>query len=238
MNVKTFSTKSSVLSRYFFYLFLLQASLLSCSEIFCENTESKLLLITGCGRSGTEYMSRLLRQSGYDIKHEKPGAIGSVSWPMAVALYSPWGPASKDQFQYVFHQVRNPLKVITSWFVNLSSLDRDEWKFIRFHIPEILEDDPLIVQCAKYWYYWNLKVEQVADWRYQIEHMDAILDEFQFRSGLILNVDILNKLPHDINKWGKINREITWNELEIALPTDLYNNLQEMAIRYGYAVED
>ncbi|MEI8365611.1 MAG: hypothetical protein WCF65_04250 [Parachlamydiaceae bacterium] len=145
---------------------------------FCNSEHLKPLLIVGCGRSGTEYMATFLRESGLDINHERIGSDGCVSWPLVVNSFSPWGPITNEEYIHVFHQVRHPLNVITSWFINLDSLTRDEWVFIRRHIPEIRDHDSLIVQCAKYWYYWNLKAEKMAEWRYRIEDIDSIIPEF------------------------------------------------------------
>lgn len=205
---------------------------------YYQNDETKLLLITGCGRSGTEYMATLLRQSGYDINHERPGEVGCVSWPMAVGSFSPWGPLAEEKFQYVFHQVRNPLDVITSWRLNLSDIARDEWKFIRTHVPEISEDDTLLIHCAKYWYYWNLKVEKRTEWRYRIEDVNQIIGEFESRCGLSFDINVIENLPRNTNTWAPTENKTTWKELELMLPHDLYINIQEMALRYGYEIDD
>lgn len=202
--------------------------------LICETCCAYTLLVTGCGRSGTRFLSEFLEESGYSIKHEKPGEEGCVSWPMSVNSYSPWGPESEDTFEHVFHQVRNPLAVITSWLINLDDLSRDEWIFIRQHVPEIDPEDSLIVQCAKYWYYWNLLAEEKAEWRYQIENLEEVLPEFMKRSGLVLNRKILRRVPRNINTWKVIQEQITWNDLKSQIPEDLYINIRNMAYRYGY----
>lgn len=132
-----------------------------CFLIFQDlQATSHPLLVTGCGRSRTNYMAVFLEKSGYRILHERLGDDGVVSWPMAVNSLGPWGPLSEESFDHVFHQVRHPLFVMTSWIVNLHDVNRDEWEFIRRYIPEINLSDSLIVQCAKYWYYWNLLAEK------------------------------------------------------------------------------
>jgi len=37
-------------------------------------------LITGCGRSGTHFMAEEIMENNIDIKHERIGTQGSVSW--------------------------------------------------------------------------------------------------------------------------------------------------------------
>lgn len=199
---------------------------------------SHTLLVTGCGRSGTNYMAEYLEKSGYKIFHERLGDDGVVSWPMAVNSLSPWGPLTEDSFNHVFHQVKHPLPVLTSWIVNIYDLNRDEWMFIRKHIPEINLDDTLIVQCAKYWYYWNLLVEKQAEWRYRIEDLEKILPEFIDRSGLVLDSELIHEIPSNFNTWKDTTNKITWADLKLELPYDLYQNIQAMALRYGYNIND
>jgi len=203
----------------------------------CPPQEPKLLLIVGCGRSGTEYMADLLSRSKIRVRHERIGPEGTVSWPMTVNSLSPWGPENKDTFTHCFHQVRNPLHVITSWYVNLPNLQNDEWKFVRQHMPEINEDDPLIVQCAKYWYYWNLMSEFISEWTYKIEDFDNIVDEFEARLGRQVDRQYLKKLPKNKNKWKNTSNKLTWEMLKENLPPDLYDNIMNMAQRYGYEVD-
>lgn len=83
---------------------------------------SRTFVVTGCGRSGTEYIARALEAAGLRCGHEvlfNPrtravpafGAVdGDVSWlaaPFVEAL--PAGTA-------VLHQVRDPFAVTASWF--------------------------------------------------------------------------------------------------------------------------
>ncbi len=201
--------------------------------------QEKLLLITGCGRSGTAFMSAFLQASGVQVDHEAEGIDGIVSWPMAVNWYSPWIKMrpKKLVFTHVFHQVRDPLAVISSWFVNLQNLNRDEWKFVRNYVPEIIKTDSLIVHCAKYYYFWNLKVEAMAEWRFRIEDIDNLLPELERRLGIPFSHEILNTIPRNLNTWTSIPKKITWSQLKEGLPRDLFQKLQGMAIRYGYAVD-
>jgi hypothetical protein len=200
----------------------------------CLNLAKQKLLVTGCGRSGTTYMAKFLEKSGYDIHHESAGTEGCVSWPMIVNYYSPWTQPNEDSFDHIFHQVRHPLDVITSWYENLKNLDRGEWNFIRKHLSQIDRSDSLIVHCAKYWYYWNLLAEEHAEWRYRIEDFESILPEFAIRSGLRLNAAILAEVPKNYNSWKNISYKISWQQLKAELPQSLYDNIINMSIRYGY----
>jgi len=196
------------------------------------------LLVTGCGRSGTNYMAALLEVSGYEIFHERLGNDGIVSWTMSVNSLNPCGILSQARFQHIFHQVRHPLFVITSWIINLHDINRFEWQFIRQHIPEIKLNDSVVVHCAKYWYYWNLLAEKKAEWRYKIEDLKEVLPEFMERSGLVFDKNALEKIPKNYNSWITTKNKITWADLKRDLPDDLYQNIRDMTYRYGYSLEE
>ena len=203
--------------------------------IFCFKLHANTckLLIIGCGRSGTTYMTRLLQESNYKISHEAFGLDGSVSWPMVVNNYYWNDLICNDTFDHVFHIVRHPLFVITSWHINIHT-DHPVWRFICKHVPEIKLNDSLIVKCAKYWYYWNLLAEKKAEWRFQIESFNEDQTEFIKRSCLILDTDKINQIATNENHWNYTSDKITWSELKMELPPDLYFNIRDMAFRYGY----
>ncbi len=199
---------------------------------------SYFLLVTGCGRSGTTYIAELLQKSGLEIFHERLGKDGCASWFMA----------SKDdhlsnelivnaiKFKHIFHQVRNPLDVITSWYTN--KMDPRSWTFIYKNIPEIDPKEPLLVRCAKYWYYWNLLVEKKAHWRYRIEDIAEVLPEMGQRLQTEIDKEILTQIQPNINSWSNTSKKVSWSDLKNALSEHDFNNIQNLAIKYGYAVEE
>jgi hypothetical protein len=129
------------------------------------------VLITGCGRSGTKYITFALQRLGLDVRHERMGRDGIASWYMAVdASHSPFGPTRRGtDFRHVFHQVRHPLAVIAS----AVTLKEESWRFVCEHAP-IEIDEPPTLRAAKYWYYWNLEAERIAHWRYRVEDPGAL----------------------------------------------------------------
>jgi hypothetical protein len=202
-----------------------------------ENTYE--LLVTGCGRSGTTYISQLLTLSGLDIPHELMGEHGVASWYMAVdSKEAPHGPGAKGfHFKRVYHQVRHPLDVISSWRINIPSADKKVWAFICSHISEISLSEPILVKCAKYWYYWNLEAEKKAHWRYRIEDIDAIFPFLCRNLGIEYSSEVLNMVPKDSNRWANYPDRVTWAELKAALDPKDYRNITRMAKNYGYEVE-
>lgn len=196
--------------------------------------KQKLLLIVGCGRSGTSYICELLQKSGIHIKHEEEGIDGIVSWPMTTGDSSipPLGPTFEDyEFKNIFHQIRNPTKTIASSL----TISESSWQYIKKYIP-IKDDDSKLVMAAKYWYYWNLLAEKIANFRYRIEDIDNALP-------IIINKIGKGKFDHNnINNTSKkINTrkhdEIMLNNIK-AEDSDLFNNIINLARKYGYPEEE
>jgi hypothetical protein len=153
-------------------------------------------LITGCGRSGTKYITFLLRRLGLDVRHERMGEDGIASWYMTADTdHSPFGPARRAaSFEHIYQQVRHPLPVIAS----AATFKPHTWQFICEHTP-IRMEEPLPVRCAKYWYYWNLEAEKIAEWRYRVEHLNDALTMLCKRLGIESNGIVLDRVDTDVN---------------------------------------
>lgn len=155
------------------------------------------LLVTGCPRSGTKYVSHLLTELGREIGHEKMGRHGISSWCMAVqAQKAPWGPAREEHhtFEVILHQVRNPAFVIPS----MSTLKDQSWEFIYAHTP-CDRMEPLLLRSAKLWYHWNLHAQSIAHWRYRIEQLEDVFSEFCGRAGVRPDRAVLKRVGVNIN---------------------------------------
>lgn len=197
----------------------------------------KLVLVTGCPRSGTRYIAQLLCACGLDVHHEGMGRDGCSSWCMAVDTdVRCWGPSANGyRFQHVFHQVRDPLPVMSSIYTH----EALSWNY-NFHcIPELSRDDSLFVRTAKYWYYWNLAAEKKAELTYRVEDIDFVFEEICTRLNIPVNMEALKKVPREVGKHKRdYARTFTWADMKNELPEDLFHNIQEMALRYGYPIED
>lgn len=193
----------------------------------------KLILVTGCSRSGTTFMAEALMASGLDVRHENIGRDGSVSWPMAVNdTYSPWGPPFQEGvYKHIFHQVRDPLKTIAS--VMATELPRS-WDFIQKHIPQIQRTDSLLVKSVKYWIYWNRFAEAKAEMTYRIEDVAQVYAEIGRRIGRKLDPADLSRISTTTNHRYDYTHVYTWDELQEILPIELFIELRDQAIRYGY----
>ncbi len=213
-------------------------SILLFITLFCSQVsaiEEHFLLITGCSRSGTMYISKILNECGLNIGHEWTEKDGLSSWLFAVNTdAAPWGPQPNQiHFQHIFHQVRDPLKVISSVFTHEPL---ESWQYIIAHIPEISWEDSRLTKASKFWYYWNLKAEQKAEWTYRVEAIKEILPEFSQRLGIPLDPSALDRVPTNSNTRGSyyFAEEFKWSDLEAELSPELYANIRQLANRYGY----
>jgi hypothetical protein len=220
---------------------------------------TRQVLVTGCGRSGTKYAAFVLRRLGLDVPHERLGRDGTASWPMAVhARVRPWGPGGAPPFHEVFHQVRHPLPTIAS----ACTFKPESWRFVAEHVPCPLDAPPLL-RAARYWHWWNRRAEEVATWRYRVEALPDVFDEFCARLGVApdrgaleavctnVNTRALSwphhvaeealerlRLPYPSALRSLVQRptplpEVTWEDLD-ELDRDLCERIREQADRYGY----
>jgi hypothetical protein len=156
---------------------------------------ARLLLVTGCGRSGTKYISFVLRRLGLDVPHERLGADGISAWDFAGPVRGrPYGPAVSVRFEQVFHQVRHPLDVIAS----VATFGPESWSYIYANTP-CTRDEPLLVRAARYWLGWNERVETIASWRYRIESLPTLFPELCERLGVDANPSVLARVATDVN---------------------------------------
>lgn len=159
------------------------------------HSEKKHIFVLGCGGSGTGYMTKFLSLSGLGVGHEELKRDGCVSWTMVVdyITVSKEDRVLKKNFDHIFHQAKDPIGVINC-FYTINDLDDHVWVFIRRFVPEIDRNDTLLVQCVKDWIYWNLMAEGEAEWRYKVEDLSNIFDEYCERINYLLNRDLLFSL--------------------------------------------
>jgi hypothetical protein len=160
-----------------------------------DGANDLLLLVTGCGRSGTKYISFVLRRLRRDVPHERLGRHGVCAWTMAGPTEDrPYGPCEALRFEHVFHQVRDPLEAIAS----ATTFGDESWRYICANTPCSL-DEPVLVRSARYWLAWNMRVERIATWRYRIEALPDVFPEFCERVGRDVDLSALARVPTDVN---------------------------------------
>jgi len=191
----------------------------------------KKLCITGCGRSGTVFITKFCRSVGLDITHEtSKGTFGSVGWNFAYRT---------TDFECRFHQVRDPLKVIrsTTWMTERNR------RFISDTVGYEIPSSPTILRAASFWYHWNVFAESNTDWTYKIEDFyfgSDVSKEWFLRIGVPYPSEFpkisttTNRKPKGHSK-QRLEKEVTWDDL--ASFGGIKNRVYDLAIKYGYTYE-
>jgi hypothetical protein len=194
--------------------------------------QHRLVLVTGCARSATRYVTFVLRRLGLDVGHERIGRDGVASWCLIPgAVETPWGPSSTDlTFEVVLHQVRHPLAVINS----VATLKDSSWRFIYEHVP-VSPHDPIALRGAAYWYHWNAAAERRATLTYRVEGIRNELPEICRLLGVRCDVSVLDHVPTDVNtrRAGRLFHlaEEALEQVHVAPPT----RLRSLVSRRGQA---
>lgn len=193
-----------------------------------------MLLITGTGRSGTHYTSRLMRELGYDIPHERIGKGGTASWKHIVSgrfAYIGKNRAAvnicSEGFTTILHQVRHPLKVIAS----MQTFGDSTWSFMAQHIQLDLKA-PKVKRGMQAWVGWNQLIEKRAHWRFKIETLHESFDEFCLHAGI--PPCQMPRIPVEAkDSRTKRYHPLTWHDLVKSDPV-LAEQIRLLAMGYGY----
>src|SRR4051794_29418744 len=127
-------------------------------------------VVTGCARSGTSYVAKLLTETGIPCGHELVYGPGSVKpWPDSRPGESSWLAAPHlhrlDRETVVLHQVRHPLAVVRSHLLfhfftgHAAEGLRDYVEYVGRWTPEVLEPTDELGRTLRFWERWNLLVE-------------------------------------------------------------------------------
>lgn len=200
------------------------------------------IVTTGCGRSGTAYSAALWRALGKDVGHEQWGADGISAFQVAHPFHRKnyeWEKHVNGTPPLVFHIVRHPLKVISSWMGRPDTL---------VGMLEGAEQWQPLERCAQYWLKWNQLVERefpLAS-RYRIETVPERMREWALLAGFMPTEEQLEKGRAVPTNYGTAHASIkthsthkyehvyTWSELGEQLPTELARQIEYQALRYGY----
>jgi hypothetical protein len=208
-------------------------------------------LITGTGRSGTLYISRVLTALGVSATHENESSVYVASYYHAPKF---------DLFDWVVHETREPLKTIGS----LTTFD--DWSFtvaekvlkplygVIFPRPlgrskelregvysdsekaEMLKNRK--VSAIYHAYYYNKFIEDYTKplFRFKVEEFVDYVDEILALTGVTVTSGVRDAAFENISKatHHRSDRvDITWDEIESISPR-VFPMLKEMAERYGY----
>lgn len=207
----------------------------------CQTTEARWpLLITGTPRSATTFMASLLTSHGGRIQNDwsDPKEDGSVSWIFAFNDANNFGPARTHglRFENVLHQVREPLKSITSMCTE-PLVETGYARFLGRHInySYAYESPQHKIRAALQFYVeWHKFLEDLRLPLFRVEDIDA---ETLFLLGGIQEKYIHKARPIKKAVNSRKHRSIfRWNELFTADPF-YTRRLWDMATRYGYTFD-
>lgn len=195
--------------------------------------------IVGTGRSGTRYIARVLTESGIKTGHEAwwnpyeqrvtTRLKGEASWCAVFNLESYQG--------HVFHQIRDPLKVVAS----LATTELDpawpgpdnrifyEWRQRNITLSGRPTRDAVEVVLA-----WIRESESCSEWTYRLEDVDAeTIGELADRAGLKVSRSRIRKaldaVPTSTNR--RHHAALAWADLPDG---ESRAELMEIAGQYGY----
>lgn len=218
------------------------------------------ILVTGCPRTGTQYINQLFQNLGFTSTHERIYHYGfdpdnpadhreiAKLWKKQDAECSWMALPFLDTIEedvILIHQIRDPLRSLRC-FLHTKILMGDD-KAITFaqkHLPEIRKGDNL-ERAVKFLLFWNGAIELLGRkmgfeyHRCPVENYKPVyLQQLFHGAGHFLPLkrveDALESLPKDIGRCeGCQEQPVSW---EMVKSVPYGDELRRLALRYGYDV--
>lgn len=218
------------------------------------------VLISGVQRSGTHFTWELLNRLGVHVHHEGLGPAGSVSWLFTwraarFVINNPTHLTNDYRFCVLLHQVRHPLRVISS--VVKATKPRDiYWQWIYGVEPSIDPKSPPPIRAAHLWVLQNRRLERIADARFRVEEtsprdicraagFDEILcagdGSYHTTSSRVVQPIIEPKRrsqgdPNEASSAPYHPPAVSWDQLD-QIDVLISSQAKEMALSYGYNLD-
>jgi hypothetical protein len=184
------------------------------------------VLVTGCGRSGTHFITSLMQAHGIRVNHECYGPDGTVNWRHAAVG------RSKPGFENVFHIYRHPLRTINSF----CTAGDGSWRFIGRKIPRLNDACDPVLRAAIYWVEWNQLAENVADISFMVEDIENAGKYLFSRLGVEFDPGLIPIAAKDRD--SRTQRESYGNLADISdlasLDEQVHDEVRALMERYGY----
>lgn len=189
------------------------------------------ILITGHPRSGTGYCAQLCRSYGLQVGHEVMLEHGISSWLFAPLSWyrPPFHPQEGARMDYDFDKVlaviRNPIDIIASTAFT-EEQHSQHWRSTFVFIPQGASEIVRAAYSVVGWYKMinalGIKVYRIEDIEEQIKYLSTYVGftEKQFEPDKKYNAR-----PHE---------DLTVEDLEKKLPTDLFNEVIKLIKLYEY----
>lgn len=122
-----------------------------------KNLRTRKFVITGCGRSGTLFMTKVFEILGFEIGHEGILKNGTSSWYLTERSHSMYiKRLFKNHNTTFIHIVRHPLHVISSMYLCEHLKNRLALDFVRKYYPEWKLNNGL-QSVVVWWIFWNME---------------------------------------------------------------------------------
>ena len=225
----------------------------------------KIVIVLGCGRSGTLYASKVFQALGYCVGHEVLQHDGISSWYLVVdSIWKDFlyeikvkNKIYENREFYFIHLLRNPLEVIRSMYLCEVSTKRKALDFVREHIPQFKLEQKSILFTTEWWLYWNERIEKnfpidrtirVEDLSKEnlLENISKDLD-IKFSNNMLSRIKSFGSKVHTID--SKVYNElsqtcykkyllqgITLGAIRIE-SSMIADRLKRKAINYGYILD-
>lgn len=193
-----------------------------------------LAVIAGTGHHGSGYTARVLQESGIRTGHEEYYSFHVA--PQELIIDSSWLSTAKlDEFDgIIWHQVRDPLKVVTSFSTTMHHYVDNQYGNLRRSLMRPMTGDPLTDSMATY-VDLNSIAEQYAERRWRVEDVDAgLVVELAQRVGTTVPKEMAERAISAVSRKTNQHTRATslgWDDLP---EVGVKDELREMADRYGY----
>lgn len=179
----------------------------------------KPFLIAACPRSGTTYTAEVFQRIGLDVGHEELKSDGCVSWAHG---------RHEGIWRCILHQVRHPIKVISS-LRTVKWYDQERW------VPFDELPKESVTRRATFWLWMNLWIEGLNPvYRYRVEDMTSEWDTI----CRFLDIEPCSLPDVSVTTNTRVNPEpVTWKDIKDR-DTSLFDGIVSMGIRYGYTEEE
>lgn len=210
-----------------------------------EPSHHKLLALS-CPRSGSRYLTKILRNAGVKVGHESFKKDGTVGMFLAVDDY--WYPGKhwygEDEsrqgrrhfrFDNLWHFVRDPRKVIPS--LASEALPGFIWCWQERHTNLSAGLYPKTLRAMHFWLEWNQRIEQnVITEFFRIEDLDVRWPSLCETLGIAEQPMVkIDKTYGTVETGPRRTMPMGWDEMK-SIDAGLTENIQAMAERYGYDI--
>lgn len=190
-----------------------------------------MILVVGCPRSGTCFISTLFKEHGFDVGHEAWGRDGIACWRLAGNSDFWRGfnlcPREIQGAHPAVHQVRHPLGTISS----LLTIAEVSWDIMAKSIP--LRTKHPLHRAMQAYILWNRLAQQRASYTYRVENIRQEYPELCRRAGFVSTLKPDFATSEKTN--GRPHESLSWADLE-SVDAPLAMQVRALSVEYGYTL--